>query len=122
MLFSPYMLFTTTPQDLLTLIGSVCLIFITIFLCWMLYEIARLVRQGNQMVEETREKVGRVEEAFLHIAEKMGAASQYLGLIATAGRELFSWIRTRDGHADDPESDDEEPSEDHSLPKQKRRR
>ena len=98
-----------SAQDLLYLIGSVALLFITIFLCWALYEIARLARQGNEIIGETREKAARVEQTLIHLAEKMGAASQYLGLLATAARELFSWLRRR------PQAEEETDWEDAAI-------
>lgn len=47
-----------TTQDLFYLIGAISLVLITVFLCWALYEIARLGKQVNEVMQETRDKIG----------------------------------------------------------------
>jgi len=84
-----------TPQDLWYYIGTICAIFITAFLVWALYEIARLVRSANQMVQETRDKVERFESALIHLGEKFSNASVYLGLIAEGAKQALRIFHKR---------------------------
>jgi hypothetical protein len=86
-------------QDILSLIAAICILAITGFLCWALYEIARLVRQANEVVSDTREKMGRVERMVTSIAEKIGSTSQYLGFIAEGGKQLLSFLHRREENA-----------------------
>jgi hypothetical protein len=86
-------------QDVLALVATICAIIITGFLCWALYEIARLVRQANEVVSDTREKIGRVERLVTSIAEKVGSTSQYLGFIAEGGKQLLSFLHRREENA-----------------------
>ncbi len=89
-------------QDILYLVGAVCLIAVTGFLCWVLCEVARLIRQTNDVVEEAREKASRVEEAVIGITQKLGATSQYLGLIAEGAKQLLSIFLNREGRRSEP--------------------
>ncbi len=84
-----------TSQELLYLIGTICLLFVSGFLCWALYEIARLVHQANQVMDDTREKISRFERAVVMIGEKLGASAQYLGFIAEGGKQLLSYFSDR---------------------------
>lgn len=82
-------------QDVLYLVGAICLAWITVFLCWVLYEAGRLVHQANELVTDTREKINMVERVLMSIGEKLSNASQYLGLIADGGRQILSIFRSR---------------------------
>ncbi len=76
----------SSSQDLLFLVISIAVVWITAFLCWGLFEIARLLRQVNAMVEETREtvsKVDRVARALVSVAEDgVGSISVAAGTVA----------------------------------------
>lgn len=83
-------------QDLLYLVGAISLAWITVFLCWVLFEIGKLIHQANALVTDTREKIGRFERAIAAIGEKLGATSQYLGFIAEGGKQLLSFLHNRE--------------------------
>ncbi len=83
-------------NDLLQLVGAVCIVWITAFLCWALYEIARLVRQANEVVQESREKLSRFERVIALIGERIANASQYLAFIAEGGKQLLSFLHARE--------------------------
>jgi hypothetical protein len=74
----------------------VSLAWITVFLCWTLYEIGKLIHQANELVSDTREKIGRFERAIAAIGEKLGATSQYLSFIAEGGKQLLSFLHNRE--------------------------
>lgn len=108
-----------SSRDALLLAGAVSLLFVSGFLCWVLYELARMLRQTNDLLEDTREKITRVEEFVSDISERIGSASQYLGILATAGKEVFGWMQSRKQASLMDEED--ELSED-EPPKRKRKR
>lgn len=83
-------------RDLLFLVGAVSLAWVTVFLCWVLYEIGKLIHQANELVSDTREKIGRFERLVMSIGEKLGATSQYLGFIAEGGKQLLSFLHNRE--------------------------
>jgi hypothetical protein len=81
-----------TVQDLFYLVAAVCLVWITVFLCWALFEIGRLGKQANDVVSDTREKIGRVEDAASNLVEKLTSVSSYVGLIAEWGKQLAGYV------------------------------
>lgn len=107
-----------SSHDALQLAGAVSLLFVSGFLCWVLYELARILRQTNDLLEDTREKITRVESFISDISERVGSASQYLGILATAGKEVFGWMQSRKQASltDDEDELSDEP------PKRKRKR
>ena len=40
-----------TPQDLLYIVLSFCVLWFTVFLCWLLYQAARVLKNANEIIE-----------------------------------------------------------------------
>jgi uncharacterized protein YoxC len=95
-----------SSHDALLFAGAISILFVSGFLCWVLCELARLLHQTNQLVEETHEKINRVEAFVEEITERIGSASQYLGIMATAGKEIFGWVRDRKKMTEPDEDED----------------
>ena len=77
-----------TSQDLWYFIAAFCVLIVTGFLAWALYEIARLIHQANLIVSETRHKVE-------NLGERLAGLSKYLGLAIEGGREAISYLQQR---------------------------
>jgi len=75
-------------KDLFTLLGTICIVLITFFLCWGLFEIARLMRQANQLVGDTRHK-------FEEIGEKLSAVTKYFSFLVVAAKQMMSYFNKR---------------------------
>ncbi len=86
----------SSTQDLLYFVGAICVLWITVFLCWCLYEAGKLIHQANAVVKEGREKLSRFEKSVVAIGEKLSNVSQYLGFIAEGGRQLVAHFHKRE--------------------------
>lgn len=104
-------------QDVLRLAGAISIVAVSGFICWVLYEVARMLRHANDLLQDTREKIDRVEQFVSEISERVGSASQYLGVMAAAGKEVFGWMRDRKR---DEDLDDDDWAEE--VVKRKRRK
>lgn len=49
-----------TTQDLFHLVLTLCILFFTGFLCWMLYYSVRILKNTNEMFEMVKEKIAKV--------------------------------------------------------------
>ena len=85
-------MFLSNSQDLINLVGAICLLWVSGFLCWALYEIARLTHQANDLVTDTREKVTMLEEFVSTLGEKLTALSTYAGLITAGSKTVMSMM------------------------------
>ena len=83
-----------TTKDIFYLVASIALGWVAVFLCWGLYEIAKLLHQANALVTDTREKISRLERAISAIKEKIESSAGYLGMIAEGGKSLLSFLHT----------------------------
>jgi len=91
MLYCVHM-FLQTSSDLILLVGSICLLLVTGFLCWLLYEAARLLHQTNELVEDTREKISAVEMMVKTVGERISNLSQYAGFLAEGTKKVMSYL------------------------------
>ncbi len=93
-------MFLSNSQDLINLVGAICLLWVTGFLCWALYEIARLTHQANDLVSDTREKVTMLEEFVMGLGEKLRALSTYAGVISAGSKTVMSMMESHASKSD----------------------
>lgn len=86
-----------SSQTFFWLCLGVAVFAISAFLCWVLYELARMIRQGNEVVEHTREIVSGIEEDVAQVKEKLGGALGSLAGVVAATKGLASIAGLTDG-------------------------
>jgi hypothetical protein len=89
------------PQDMFFVVATLCLLWVSGFLCWALYETARLMRQSNEVVTDVRDRVERVEEFVDETVEKITNLSSYAGVITKAGEALLGKMGSRHEESDE---------------------
>ena len=60
-----------SSKDILFLVISLCVLWVTVFLCWMLYYVMRLLRNANQIVEEFRIRLQALTDTINYIRGKV---------------------------------------------------
>ena len=69
-----------TTKDILYLVISFCIIWVTVFICWMFYYLTRLLRNANTIVEEFRVRLQTLSEAIDYIRGKVENMSSLMTL------------------------------------------
>ncbi|PIP60926.1 hypothetical protein COX00_00580 [Candidatus Uhrbacteria bacterium CG22_combo_CG10-13_8_21_14_all_47_17] len=94
-----------TSQDLFYLVAAISLLWVTFFLCWALYEVARLFRRGNALVDDAEEKIQIVEDAVTGVVEKVTNASNYFSILGEVAKSGIAMIQSKlqDGGEDEDE-------------------
>ncbi|MFH1078058.1 MAG: hypothetical protein V1745_02105 [Patescibacteria group bacterium] len=87
---------TSSTVDILYIVLAVAAVWVTVFLCWALFELATLVRRANRIVEDATEKLSRVEKAIIAAKEKLENSAKYLGILAEGGRAVVSMFKDRE--------------------------
>lgn len=80
------------PQDLLYVVGTICLLWVTGFLCWALYETARFMRQANGLLAELQEKFEMVETFVDDIIDKVSSLTGYLDVLSGVGETVMGFL------------------------------
>lgn len=86
-------------QDLLYIVLSLSILWFTIFLCWLIYQAGRTLRNLNELVEYIGHKVDMAEDMF-HFVEKRletisGAMTTVTGLFGTLVEKFVVGALTR---------------------------
>jgi len=82
-------------HDLLYVVISFCVLWLTIFLAWMIYYMAMITRQAYRAIKETRERINKVDEILKTLKEKIEHSASYLVLISEGVKKLVEVIKDR---------------------------
>lgn len=89
-------MFFSTSSDVLNIVASVCLVGVSGFLIWALYEWARLGKQTNELVEESREKLDVLDEAFENLVEQVSGITRLVGSVSSIAQGIFGFFQGRE--------------------------
>lgn len=79
----------SSSQDLLYIVLSLSILWFTVFLCWLLYQAARVLKNANLIIENVTHKLELITEAVSLMKEKMDGISSSMG---TMGKMLTGLI------------------------------
>ena len=69
-----------TSKDILFLVIAFCVLWITVFLCWMFYYVTRILKNANQIAEEFRSRLQMLTEAINYVRGKVENIHSLLGM------------------------------------------
>ena len=70
-----------SSSDLLYVVLSFCILWFTVFLCWLLYQAARVLRNANRIIENVTEKLELIVDAVEFIKDKVDGLSSKMGIV-----------------------------------------
>lgn len=82
-------------RDLLNIIIALSVLLFTIFSCWALYYLVRILRQMFKVIKETRERLNKFDELVKMIKEKIEHSASYLPLIGAGVKKLVELMKVR---------------------------
>lgn len=84
-----------TSKDVLLWVLSLCLAFFTFFLCWALYLMIKMLREGNKAVQNLKEKIESVSEILQTIKDKIVNSATSLNMLASAVNRIIDFFKER---------------------------
>ena len=84
-----------TSKDVLYLVIAFCIIWVTVFLCWMFYYVAKILRAGSEIVEEFRVKLQALSDAINHVRNKVEIMSDIFTLGTSGVGGMFKKMATK---------------------------
>ena len=79
-----------TSKDILYLVIAFCVLWITVFLCWMFYYVAKILKNANAIAEEFRSRLQILTEAIHYVRGKVENIHSVLNL---AGGSVAGMIK-----------------------------
>jgi len=84
-------------KDLLFVVISFCVLWLTIFIAWSIYYLAMIMRQLFQIIKEMRQRLHKVDEVIKIVKEKIEHSTSYLLLIGEGVKKLVEVIKEHTG-------------------------
>ncbi|KKQ27194.1 MAG: hypothetical protein US42_C0013G0003 [Candidatus Magasanikbacteria bacterium GW2011_GWC2_37_14] len=70
-----------SSKDLLYVVLSLCILWFTVFLCWLIYQAARVLKNTNEIIENLTHKLELITEAVGFIRGKVDHLSSSMGTV-----------------------------------------
>ncbi|MBU0722346.1 hypothetical protein KKA93_02735 [Patescibacteria group bacterium] len=81
--------------DLLNIVIALSVLLFTIFSCWAIYYLVRILRQFFKVIEQTRDRLNKFDELLKMVKEKIESSTSYLPLIGEGVKKLVEIIKNR---------------------------
>lgn len=78
----------TSSQDILYIVLSLCILWFTVFLCWLLYQAGRVLRNANKVVEGLMHQLELISGAVDFIRKKVDGLSSSMGVVSSLATGL----------------------------------
>ncbi|MBP7992638.1 MAG: hypothetical protein KAZ30_03195 [Candidatus Magasanikbacteria bacterium] len=78
----------TSSQDILYIVLSLCILWFTVFLCWLLYQAGRVLRNANKVVEGLMQQLELISSAVDFIRKKVDGLSSSMGVVSSLATGL----------------------------------
>ncbi len=72
-----------SSQDLFYIVLSVAVLWFTVFLCFFLYQVARVIKNANKVMETVTEKLELINDAVSMVKHSMDGLTSKMGLVST---------------------------------------
>lgn len=82
-------------RDLLNIIIALSVLLFTIFSCWAIYYLARILQQFFKVLKETRDRLNKFDELVKMVKEKIEHSASYLPLIMEGVKKLVELMKNR---------------------------
>lgn len=83
-----------TSLDVMYGVLSLCIIIFTGFLVWIMYYVAQILKQGNEVIAEIREKIAEIEEAVMEVKEKVLSSATSISYVAQEIGGIVDIVKT----------------------------
>ena len=84
-----------TSKDLLYLVIAFCILWITVFFCWLLYYFISIIGSVRGVIKSVKEKLEKVDELINLIKDKVEHSTTYLGVIVNGVGKIIDYIKDK---------------------------
>lgn len=88
-------------KDLLYIVLSFCILWLTVFLCWLIYYMVSILRGASNMIEEMRERFRGIEEAIRGMRDKMEHATASFAFVSEGIIKLIQYFVSKKKNIED---------------------
>ncbi|MEK7665348.1 MAG: hypothetical protein AAB337_00520 [Patescibacteria group bacterium] len=78
-------------KDILFFVLAFCVLWFTLFLSWLIWQVASILRNVNDVIGEAKEKLGLIEKAITGIRERFEKTTSIFGAIAIGVEKIVEY-------------------------------
>lgn len=82
-------------QDILYIVLAFCALWVTAFMCWLIWQIAMILKNINDTMSEARVKIAKIEEALVGIRGRLEKATAGLSFLVEGIRKVVEYAIER---------------------------
>ena len=79
-------------KDLLNLVIAFCILWLTIFICWMIYYVALIFKRIHEVMEKVTNALEAVTEFFTKAKDRLEKATSSLTILLELGKKIYDSI------------------------------
>jgi predicted PurR-regulated permease PerM len=83
-------------QDILFIVLAFCALWFTAFICWLLYQVAMLIKRLHGLVDDVKVKLNDLEEAIMGMKRKFDGNVALITSIADGIKKIMEALKGRD--------------------------
>ncbi len=80
-----------TPNDILYLVLSFCVLWLTAALFWFVWQAAQILRNVNSAVDEARERIEKIEQAITGIRSRFDSMTAPASLLFEGAKKVIEY-------------------------------
>lgn len=92
-------MYLESSKDVLFLVLAFCALWFTAFMCWALYYVVSILRDGARAVREIRDRIEAIDKAVHAVREKIESSLGSFGIVAAGLKMLGSYLAKRKDQA-----------------------
>jgi hypothetical protein len=86
---------TYSPTDILYIVLSFCVLWISAALFWFIYQAAQILKNANAAVDEARDKIGKIESAITAMKNRFDSMTAPVGLLVEGAKKVIEYAIER---------------------------
>lgn len=84
-----------TSKDLLNIVIAICVALFTVFLVWIMYYLAQMLKQANQTFTDIRELTKKIGDTIDVVRDKIASTIATLSTLSIGIKEIMSFLQKR---------------------------
>ncbi len=78
--------------DILYIVLAFSVLWFTAFVCWLIWQVAMILKNVNDTLTEAREKMSKIEATLAAIRERFDHATGSLSLLVEGGKKVIDYV------------------------------
>jgi len=100
-----------TSKDILFLVIAFCVLWFTVFVCWMLYYMISIIGKVRKVIGNVQEKIDQIDDLIKLIKEKINSSANNFSLMLNAVLKIVDFVKEKRGDSSKIKNEEKESKE-----------